>query len=402
MRAAHLRPAAAAVFVFVVLSSAFAIHVRSLAARRIHALAPLMFAQKNQGAALQRLAFRSPDLLPVYGSSELNVPNRFHPSAVFRDYPTGFTVFPVGGVGSTCLNRLQALGAVGADLRGRKLVLPLSIRPFMNEAIEERAYIANFSVLHASEVTFSTRLSFGVKQAVARRMLQYQLPLAVHPLLAFAIARLADGSALHRLVYYAVLPLGKLHNAALRLRDDWGTLAFVEAQPATGTLQRREGEPDWPRLLEQANDAAAKTSTSNSFGFDDPLWPTVAASLAGQDGDRLKQSIAHGLERSAEWTDLGLLLRIVAELGGDPLILGIPLKGPYYDSLAVPLQTRQAFYRRLDELGRAHGAEVVTFAEHDSDRHFTVDSGLHLSGAGWVHHARAMNAFFHGKRAGAS
>src|SRR5436309_4218307 len=47
-------------------------YARSVEGRNIHALAPLLFSQKIVGSALQAAAFRQSDLLPFYGSSELD------------------------------------------------------------------------------------------------------------------------------------------------------------------------------------------------------------------------------------------------------------------------------------------------------------------------------------------
>ena len=66
-----------------------------LESQYIHALAPVMFPLKNDGTDLQREAFRTSDLLVVYGSSELEFLNPYHASTVFAAYPSGFTIFPV-------------------------------------------------------------------------------------------------------------------------------------------------------------------------------------------------------------------------------------------------------------------------------------------------------------------
>src|SRR5262245_1196716 len=202
--------AAAAGVLFAIVLSAMSLYAGRMETRWVHTVAPQMFAQKSRGVALQRAAFRQADLLPIYGSSELNLRNPLHASALFREYPTGFTVFPVGNFGSTSLVWLQALASVGNDLRGRKVVLSLLPGAFLSEEVDPHAYAANFSHLQASELVFSTQLSFAVKQAVARRMLAYPATVANHPLLRFALERLAGASLVSRGLYYAALPLGKL------------------------------------------------------------------------------------------------------------------------------------------------------------------------------------------------
>ncbi len=85
------------------------------------------FRLKNQGLAFQRAAARSPNVLPIYGSSELLVPavpergNNF-----FRTAPTGFQLSPVGSGGADTLIAAEKIGALGSALRGKKLAISLS------------------------------------------------------------------------------------------------------------------------------------------------------------------------------------------------------------------------------------------------------------------------------------
>ena len=81
---------------------------------------------KNQGVALQQRAWERPDLLPIYGSSELvkRIPDKS--SVFFQHYPTGFAVFPVGKAGATSLILLQKIAAMGPVVRGRQVAISLS------------------------------------------------------------------------------------------------------------------------------------------------------------------------------------------------------------------------------------------------------------------------------------
>jgi D-alanine transfer protein len=400
MKTPHLVSAAAALALLVAALATATIYARQREARDVHALAAQTFAPKTQGSGLQRAAFRQPDLLPLYGSSDLTVPNRYHASALFRVYPTGFTVFPVGQIGSTSLIWLQALAAVGADLYGKKVAVSLPARWFMNEMADRHAYAANFSPLHAGELAFSTALSYAVKQGAARRMLQYPETLANDPLLAFALEQLAEGSLRGRVLYYASLPLGKLHNLVLRLQDHWETLVFLHAQLGLQPAPRHGADLDWTDLLNRAEQETRRKAGSNPFGFENAFWATQAPDIARQKDMYASETVRRNFERSAEWTDFELLLRAISDLGGQPLILGIPMNGAYYDYLGVPVSTRRAYYERLHELAAAHGVLAIDFSEHDSDKYFTADSGFHLSDEGWIYYDQALDAFVHDQKRG--
>jgi D-alanine transfer protein len=118
---------------------------------------------------LQQAALDTGCLLPVYGSSELNLVQAytrpFQPTILFHDRPTEFTVFPVGKAETTCLIILQKLAAVGPALLGRKVAVSLSAFWFFERLTAwADEYAGNFSDLHAGELAFNTRLSLQLRQ----------------------------------------------------------------------------------------------------------------------------------------------------------------------------------------------------------------------------------------------
>src|SRR5262249_60848960 len=78
--------------------------------KTVHWIAPKDFFIKNQGLAFERAAARRPDILLLYGSSELidPIPNRA--SDFFSNAPTGFQLCPVGKAGSATCIIFQKLG----------------------------------------------------------------------------------------------------------------------------------------------------------------------------------------------------------------------------------------------------------------------------------------------------
>src|SRR5437016_337364 len=69
MSSPRLLSAGAAGVLFATTLSAVTLYARRMETRYVHTLAPQMFLQKHQGVALQRVAFRQADLLPIYGSA---------------------------------------------------------------------------------------------------------------------------------------------------------------------------------------------------------------------------------------------------------------------------------------------------------------------------------------------
>ena len=114
--------------------------------KTVHWIAPKDFFIKNQGLAFERAAARRPDILLLYGSSELNDPIPNRASDFFSKAPTGFQVCPVGKAGTTSLIILQKLGALGSELRGRKVAISLSASSFFTPAVEAGVLCRQFLI----------------------------------------------------------------------------------------------------------------------------------------------------------------------------------------------------------------------------------------------------------------
>jgi D-alanine transfer protein len=409
----HLAPALTALVLGIVALTMFGFYARSLEHRSIAALAAdeaiierlgKLAPVKNQGIALLQAALLTGDLLPVYGSSELNVQteyNRpFHSTNLFRDRPTGFTIFPVGMAGTTCLNMLQKLAAVGPELQGRKLVV--SVTPFwFFERLTARpeAYAGNFSDLHAGDLAFNPGLSLQLRQDAARRMLKFPVTVANRPLLRFALENLADGSPLCLACYDAVLPLGLLHSAILRYQDHWTVVRYLWKHPlkTSSPISPRHSEPlDWVMLHEKAKTVHRAHSNNNEFGMDNEKWESeLRQETVRLRHKRSDKDLLDTMEKNQEWVDLELLLRGLNELGVQPLVLSMPIHGPWYDECGITYGARRRYYGQLQTISARYHVPAVDFADHDGDRSFTHDTMGHLAPDGLVNYSEVFDRFFH-------
>jgi poly-D-alanine transfer protein DltD len=78
---------------------------------------------------------------------------------------------------------LQKVGALGSDLRGKKLVISLSPGWFLKVKSGRKGYEANFSPMAASKMIFGTELDFELKRDIASRILECPSTLEGRPLL---------------------------------------------------------------------------------------------------------------------------------------------------------------------------------------------------------------------------
>jgi len=366
---------------------------RMVAVHREHATvlstAPELFPLKNQGLAFQRAAACAPNVLPLYASSELTalrVPERAN--IFFRTAPTGFQVSPVGAGGMAPLNILQKVGALGSDLRGKRLAISLS--PGLTTNPGCKSYDGNFSLMAASEMVFGTVLGFELKQQIASRMLECPSNLEKSPLLEFAVRLLASGRWLDRVVFYALWPIGKVQNTVLEMQDHFAALGHIlhKVKPAPrGHLEII----DWPKLI-------SKVSALIPTDEDKPEKPSsFHQQIAPGSRDAAFRS---RMDMAPGWTDLELLLRTLASVHARPLLLSMPFDGQSYDETGISRSARDSYYKRLRGLAQRYHFALVEFKGHDEDPAFLYLHKSHLTAKGWIYYDRALDDFFHGRLPG--
>ncbi len=350
--------------------------------------APQLFLLKNQGIAFQRAALHAPNVLPFYGTSELIIPSiQDRANVFFRSAPTGFQVSPVGGGGANLLVMLQKIGALGSDLRDKKLVISLSPGWFFKVKSGWKGYKANFSPMAATKLIFGTGLSFDLKREIASRMLESPDTLEESPLLRFAVRRLACGGWLDRLVLCALWPAGKLQDVLMTFQDHFAALSYIRNQIKPSPRPH-------PKLLNWRT-LIAKVSETTPAGSRNATKETPSVDTLVVPGSR-DVAFRNDLNASPGWKNLELLLRVLARVHARPLILSMPIGGSFYDHVGISRSAREDYYTKLRALVQQYHFPLVEFKGHDEDPAFLIRHESHLTAKGWMYYNHALDDFFHG------
>jgi D-alanine transfer protein len=398
----HLLPALVAILIFIVFlagASQYAIFEEN---RYIHAMAGEVVPESLTGSALQQAAIRQPDLLIVYGSSELLYEKTpFRAYQYFDTYPTGFMVFEIARAGATSLILAQKLAALGPELYGKKVVISFTPSMFNAGEVSQRNYDGNFSRLHGDALIFNPDLSFTVKQQAAKRMLDYPKTLKTDPILQFSVTNLANSSTINHILYYLSMPLGQLETSIIRLQDHWQVLSIIWSNPRMRPkVYKKPITIQWDAELAKAKAEQIALTSDDPYGIENSNW-TLHYKRSFQlkevpPGTRDAQFIKT-LNGSDEWSDLEILLEILKEMGAQPLILSRPINGPLWQAVGVSQKARQVYYDRLHQIVvNTYRMPLVDFEDHDNDRYFSIDSSSHTSRLGWVYVDQTLDAFFHG------
>ena len=392
----HLVPALAALIISITAVLAGHFYALRIENRYVHIMAAQMNLESMNGSILQRIGIQQPDLLLVYGSSEMinmDTPNRS--VSFFREYPTGFQVYEIAMGGKTTLNMAQDLAALGPVLTGKKVVISFTPAMFNLDQVHPDAYWGVYSRLHANETAFDLSLSMELRRKLAQRMLDYPDTLKDDPLLAFALQQLGANTPEHDLLYQLILPLGQLNLQIMRLQDDWQTLSFINDHPDLKNSGQHARTIDWNQEIQKAQAEQTANANNNPYGVDNATWTDnylgFKALPPGSQDAEFKQSV----QNSKEWADLDLLLQLLTEMGARPLIMSRPMNGTLFEASGVSPQAQLFYYDKLEQAIRAYHFPLEDFKEYTMDRYFNTDKVSHTSRKGWIYVNQVFDAFFH-------
>jgi D-alanyl-lipoteichoic acid biosynthesis protein DltD len=367
-----------------------------LVARRVYEIAGARYTQKDLGLVVQREAVKRSDILPLFGSSEIEAPRLNHARDLFADAPTGFSVLAVAGPGEPVFLTLQNLAALGRDLEGKNVAISLSPHMFQfQEGAElQRRYRGNFSPLHALSLVLSPDLSAGLKQGLARRMLARPDLLERNPVLALLTAMVADGSVVGQSLFRALAPLGQLQRHLLETQDKLLVLGHLLTTPYPALARPRPRPIDWEVLFADTTARLAPLST-NKWSVDDKWLSIQQEWTASQKNAQSDERFLADFKRSDTTLDFEQLLQVLSELRAKPLIMSVPFHGAFVDHMGVSAPTRRQYYALVRRLAARYGARTALFDDLESEPYFFYDLFSHPSAKGWLYYDRALDAFYH-------
>jgi len=398
----HLWAAAAALLATAAGALAYTLYARYTENKYVHAVAAQDHSEISRGTAIDRAALKQPDLLLIYGASELVLlQTEYEATQFFRMYPTGFMVFNAATKGGSSLTVAQRLAALGPDLRGRRVIFAIgpaimTMAPFGEVA--QRHYAGNFSELHALELAFNPQLTLETKRLAARRMLDFPETLAGNPFLIFTIRQLAQPTPLSTLLHVLSWPLGRLQVAILHLQDHYATVEYIHhLSAAEVTVTREPRQVDWQALIDVAEREQIENTDSNPFGVDNSQWPKIKELFVSPlpPGTR-DDDFINDVTIAREWDDLKIALRVIQELGADAIIMSSPMNVPLWETIGVSEDAQNTYYELLHSVVDPYRIPLIDGKEWGRIPYFSMDLASHASRKGWIYVDQRFDQIYHG------
>lgn len=369
---------------------------------RLNLLAERMVLPKLLGNVQQAAAFRTPGVLPLYGSSELNdaVDNRAE--EFFLAHAEGLRVFPIGRPGNTSLLILEKLAGAGSAVRGRKVAIFLSPNWFLRREINVAQLQDNVTATQLCAWIFGDSLSPAFKRRFARRLLEHPGAVENEPMLTLCLSCLARDTAIDRARFALLTPIGLVRDFLLERLDFWEALREMRLmrplpKPTVAQRWRRPPAPlddaHWQHLADKAEVFDRRRSPGSAYAALPPA-PDDPAPRPGIPRRR-DAEFASRLDASDEWRDLALLIDGLKELGADAVFVSQPFNGIYQDLEGETPEMRQRYYDRLAATVKPSGYPLLDFSSHEHDKFFFNDEN-HPSAKAWIFYDHCLDAFYHG------
>ncbi len=354
----------------------------------VDGMAPIYDRRKYDGILTEQKALASKDYLCIFAASNLNNADcTYHPSNVFNGKAAGFIPYLVGRNSVTSLFHALKIAALNGSIRNQKIVLLVEPTNFL---VERNLKIGgNISGLHAYEFVLNSKISSNLKREIARSLLK-TVGVYRDPILTVLLKNLAQKHP-NQTVDGLIKPIAHIILYGMEQKDRLIAYKLMMEYNQAPHQSAQRTNPDWNRLMADAEKEGEKACRTNPFSIDDQRYKEHIEPKLNQYQNSAKDSIYFS---SRELRNFHLLLSLCKELNIKPLIIIEPLNGFWSDYIGLPKETRNQCYFQIKQAIRKAGLTDVDFSGHEYDKYFLHDT-QHFGWKGWVYVDREMARFYH-------
>ena len=351
--------------------------------------------RKTKSIILQSMGARQGNNLLMFGSSEFVKTTAYstHPIKFFDDRKDGFQINLIGKAGYKCLVEAANFGALGKELKGKKVVFVVSPQWFLKRGIDENTFEANSSELQVYGLLFNKDIKLTTKQEFSKRVVtisKQKVNKNFANMKAYCSLYSRKGF-LSTSKRYLMTPYYWIRYELLTLRDEIKSNKYLKPHPELAKYSKPQyTNINWNMELEKASEIAKSKSNNNNFGMDNKEYNYL---IKGNLQKKMGYMKNDSYKVSPEYEDFKLLLDVCKDQGIKPLFLNIPVNGKWYDYAGFDKSDRQAYYKKINGMVNSYGFEVADFSKYENEDYFLMDSS-HLGWKGWIYVNEAIDKFY--------
>ncbi|MET4561579.1 D-alanine transfer protein [Lysinibacillus parviboronicapiens] len=346
-------------------------------------MAPLMF----QGMYLQERMLQESNSMPLYGSSELNRFDPFHPYNYVRATDAPYSTFMIGRGGMQSITHFLNFAAQEKNLKDKKIVFIISPQWFTEKGMVELHFSPNYSMLHAYDLAFNKEIDATLRNDAMERLLQFDTVKRDHLLQAMYQYKMSDGKENPIMGRFAMMA-GHVHKALLEKKDLYYSL-FPHKSHNLKSNDKLITNQTFEQQLHHA-EAYGEKRVSNELMIENKFYKRLENSnLKKLEGFRKHENYTE----SPEYKDFQLVIDVLKDAGAKPLFVSIPVNGRWYDYGHYPQDRRQEYYKKMEQVLTAADVPYVDFSDHEYDPYFIMDT-IHIAWKGWVYLDQELDKYW--------
>ncbi|MFJ3389182.1 MULTISPECIES: D-alanyl-lipoteichoic acid biosynthesis protein DltD [unclassified Lysinibacillus] len=346
-------------------------------------MSPLVF----QGMYFQERMLQEPNTMPLYGSSELNRFDPFHPYNYTRATNAPYTTFMVGRGGMQSITHFLNFAAQEKNLKDKKIVFIISPQWFTKKGMNELHFSPNYSMLHAYDLAYNKDIDEDLRNRGMKRLLDFDTVNRDDLLRTIYEYKLSGGKEKPIIGRLAMLA-GHFQKALLEKKD-----LYYSLFPREGSKLKNNDKLVADQTFEQQLQNAEKYGekrVSNDLMIENKFYKR----LKNSNLDRFKGfRKSEDYTTSPEYEDLQLVIDILKDAGAKPLFISIPVNGHWYDYTEYPADRRDKYYAKMNQILTDNGVPFVDFSSHDYDPYFIMDT-IHIAWKGWVYLDQELDKYW--------
>lgn len=323
-----------------------------------------------KGIHSQEEMLRSNRYYPIFGSSELEKQDIFHPAHILKDKNSKLKPYLIGKGGSTDLIHAINVASQAQNLEGKKVGIIISPQWFTNHGLTNDNFDARYSPLQVDRLFKNPAISSELKDRFAQRLLDFK-QLKSDNYLKSAVKK--DNNTYEEGTF-----MNDFQNRIYEKHDALKSIFGREQSVIPKNTPRHVVDMNWASMKQYASQYGAKHSSSNEFGMNDQYW-----SLLNQQRKRHDRSYEFNAH-SKEFDDLQLLIDALKEAKADPLFMVIPANGKWYDHINVDKNKREVVYKKINNIITSNNMKLydITDKEYES---YVINDAVHIGWKGWVY-----------------
>ncbi|QSB10866.1 D-alanyl-lipoteichoic acid biosynthesis protein DltD [Lysinibacillus fusiformis] len=337
-------------------------------------MSPLVF----QGTYLQERMLQEPSSMPLYGSSELNRFDPFHPYNYTRAINAPYSTFMIGRGGMQSITHFLNFAAQEKNLKDKKVVFIISPQWFTEKGMGEFHFSPNYSMLHAYDLAFNQEMDAALRKRAMERLLEFDTVKRDRLLKTMFQYQMSNGKE-KPITGRMAMVAGRFHKELLEKKDLYYSL-FPRKGHALKSNDKLIANQSFEQQLQHA-EAYGEKRVSNDYMIEDRAYQRLVNAKFSKFKDIRKKE---DYTNSPEYEDFQLVIDVLKDAGAKPLFVSIPVNGYWYDYNGYPEERRQKYYDKMEQVLQDANVAYVDFSDHEYDPYFIMDT-IHIAWKGWVY-----------------